>query len=528
MRALLRMLKRDGWRFSRPVWRIDERGVGLAVYEASGPDRTYSLVCFGNDLPPEKRTDRVIAQEWDATFALHDGRPAESDLARLAANVPLQEAGRVSDREIVLLRANRSVRLFQHVVGALAGGQQPERAEIDRVGYLMRTTAVYGSGKFGLADRDLVSTRPELKGPYRAEMLAVWLARAFTIDWAEHMAALRGGTRSVRFERVLARRLGVGNATGLGMAPFLINHPTLFNNWILARETALARVRELSKAGHGERAAFRDMLSRALADAAGWRVDDAGQSARIAALERDLAWLQEWVAAGALASPRPWDGLYRRAEAHLSLEGQELLVTLLIEPHGALVDDLCEAMDADEMAGFRIEGAMPVETLRGLLDANYAWALPLDYAEPENSARFWYTSEEKLEPRLGERYQEPGGECEQPLGVGRDVAALRAALAHWNEIGSTAGFLLTHPEHRHTVRRVQLSAVHPYMEIRDNMIGAAMRPIDCLRCKLAFFGATRFDPKSDRWLRITLFQHAPLPDELATAEADDWAIPPLA
>ena len=49
-----------------------------------------------------------------------------------------------------------------------------------------------------------------------------------------------------------------------------------------------------------------------------------------------------------------------------------------------------------------------------------------------------------------------------------------------------------------------------------------MRPIDLLRFKLAFFGASRFDPRSDRWLRICLFQGAPFPDEMsagAPAEA---------
>ena len=29
------------------------------------------------------------------------------------------------------------------------------------------------------------------------------------------------------------------------MAPFVINHPTLLNNWILARETALKKIREI-------------------------------------------------------------------------------------------------------------------------------------------------------------------------------------------------------------------------------------------------------------------------------------------
>ena len=53
-----------------------------------------------------------------------------------------------------------------------------------------------------------------------------------------------------------------------------------------------------------------------------------------------------------------------------------------------------------------------------------------------------------------------------------------------------------------------------------------MLPIDLLRCKLSFFGATKFDPRSDRWVRITMFQGAPLPDEMAgltEAEADAWA-----
>ena len=105
-------------------------------------------------------------------------------------------------------------------------------------------------------------------------------------------------------------------------------------------------------------------------------------------------------------------------------------------------------------------------------------------------------------------------EREQPLAVARDVVALvgRALTRRAGE--PVAAFLLARPEHRHVARRVQIAARHPYSEIRDNLIGARMRPIDILRCKLAFFGATRFDPRSDRWLRITLFQGAPFPDEL--------------
>ncbi|MET0444850.1 MAG: hypothetical protein ABW151_09780, partial [Pseudorhodoplanes sp.] len=138
MRVLLRRLDREGWQLSRVRWDVDARGEGVSIYRAAGPKRSYSLVCFAHDLPPEKRTDRVIAEEWDAAFALFDGDPKPEDIARLAANVPRQEAGRVSDTEIVLARANKSVRLFDHVASCLSGGHQPKPEELAEVGYLMR------------------------------------------------------------------------------------------------------------------------------------------------------------------------------------------------------------------------------------------------------------------------------------------------------------------------------------------------------------------------------------------------------
>ena len=54
-----------------------------------------------------------------------------------------------------------------------------------------------------------------------------------------------------------------------------------------------------------------------------------------------------------------------------------------------------------------------------------------------------------------------------------------------------------------------------------------MVPIDLLRCKLSFFGATRFDPRSDRWLRITMYKGVPFPDELDSLDPDDLFYPPL-
>ena len=79
------------------------------------------------------------------------------------------------------------------------------------------------------------------------------------------------------------------------------------------------------------------------------------------------------------------------------------------------------------------------------------------------------------------------------------------------------------PEHRGAALRAQIAGRFPFAEIRDNTIAAEMLPIDLLRCKLSFFGATKFDPRSDRWVRINMFQGAPLPDEMPIPDADLWA-----
>lgn len=516
LRVLLRRLKSEGWRFDRPLWDVDHKGVGRAVYRARGPERTYCLVAFAHDLPDDMRSDRVIATAWDATFALVDGEPSAQDLDRLAANVPVQEAGRISAKELSLSRANRSVRLFSHVVDRLAEGRQPDIAEIDAVGYLMRTTAVYGSGKFGAADRDQIATRPELKAPFQAEMLSVWLIRSFTVDIAEHMARVKGGARAARLDRDLRRRLGVGNSTGLGMAPFLVRHPRLLDSWMTVRETALARVRSLPVAEAAALAGFLRALAEAQENAWLWQSAHPVQVAKLGHLRHDLSRLLAHVQGGwDPAAPQPWDALWRWGEAELSEEGQECLLSLLLEPQGAVVDDLASLLDADESSGFAIDGSQPVARFREMLAGDYDWVRRFDFDDPAQTARFWYVSEEKLEPRLGNRHEEAGQEREQPLGIARAIADLSAALDRWEADGTLAAFLLRHPEHRHTVRRVLMLRGRSYAEIRDNVLDAGMLPIDILRCKLAFFGATRFDPRSDRWVRISLFQGQPFPDELA-------------
>ena len=66
----------------------------------------YSLICFANELDESERSDRVIATKWDAAFTLHDGVPTKQDIERLRNEVPKQEFGRLSFKELTLSRAN--------------------------------------------------------------------------------------------------------------------------------------------------------------------------------------------------------------------------------------------------------------------------------------------------------------------------------------------------------------------------------------------------------------------------------------
>lgn len=525
MRQLLRRMARDGWDFTRTAFRIDGNGVGHAVYTAQGPERAYSLVAFAHDLPPEMRSDRVIATAWDATFTLFDGIPTDDDIARLSQNVPLQEAGRVSGREISVSRANRSVRLWEHIVEALAAGRQPEPETLSNVGYLMRTTAVYGSGKLGAADREAISDRPEMQAPFQAEMLSVYLTRWFVRDLVNHMARARGGAEAAELSPELSRQLGIGNSTGLGMAPYIINHPVLFNNWIKARETAIRRVRDVDAATDDQISAFRTLFARSVQLVAQWRSEHPLQIEKLAGLRKDLEALQAHLETGCLSAPRPWDALMTWAAAHLGEEGQELLASLILEPYGELVDDLGASMCDNAPGAFHIDGTMQVAEVMTRIEACFGWALDLDWADPQNCARAWYVSEEKLEPRLGERFEEPVAAYEQPLAPARDAVAAYAALKGWAGDAPVAAFLSRHPEHRHSVRRAQISDLAPYGEIRSNTIAADVMPIDMLRAKLSFFGVTRFDPRSDRWVRVNMYAGAPYPQELAPENADLWVYP---
>ncbi|WP_100638123.1 hypothetical protein [Marinobacter salexigens] len=529
VRSLMRKMIKESWQVSNTVFDLDSKGHGLAIYRITTPGKYYECVIFSRDLAPDQRSDRVIAEAWDVTFALVEGEAESSLLEQMEANVPLQEAGRQHPRVLVLSRANKSLRNFSQFLEALASGRQPDPAWLTSVGYLYRTTAVYGNGKFGIADFARLERNPDFNRPFAAQMLAVYVLRQFSIEQLDHMARAQSPEQAVPLHRELQRYLGIGNSTGLGMAPFLINHPQLIQQWVYGRERALAYVRQ-EPANEQTHTSLRAFMARALKHLQQTVTEDTDQTLRnretASSIEKVITWLDRTPVHIAL-----YEELIDWAKEHCSLEAQELINTLLIELYPERVEAIDDELGCRESMDLKPD--MKVRQLRDLIHDKFGWALNYSEECPDDNYWFWYRSVEKEEPRLGVRGTESGAEKEMALAIGPRISRCLVKLEEFIESNPNAivvEFLMAHPGQKECVRRIQTMGETPYGEIRANLWHKDMKPMHLLRTKLSFFGASRFDPKSDRWVRITLFQGAPLPDELHNAQLplhqlDDWGFP---
>ena len=510
------------WDYSRDFFNLDFSGYGEAVYSFKKKERVYSLICFANKISDEERSDRVIATKWDAAFTLHDGVPSKDDIERLKNEVPKQEVGRLSFKELTLSRANKSVRVFNHVVKNLSEGKQPDLELLTKVGYLYRTTAVYGSGKFGLADRFRIKNREEINGPFRLEMMLVYLVRQFTFDQVNHVAHHKNPEKAVRLDKQICKNLGIGNSTGLGMAPFIVNHPTLLNNWISSRETALKQIREIKYVKDKDNKLFKDCIKKSLTNITSWNTDSKYQKNKIKSLLKDVKKFINYIENKFnFKTEYPFNEMYLWLEQNTCEECIEYVVSIMMEPYSNITDPLVSNMSSEEDKYFNIPANRTVKELQNIIEKKYSNILDINFDKKENNQNFWFISKNKEEPRIADRFEEYGSELEQPLAIARDIKKLYEKLLVSKDNLTIAMFLSSNSDLRHVVRRAFIVEKFPYSEIQDNTISKSIVPIDMLRLKLSFFGALKFDPRSDKWLRICMFQGAPLPSELKNYD-EQW------
>ena len=518
-RSMLRRLINDKWKIKKSRFDLDKNGYGTVVYEIIINNDTYSLVCFSAFLDDKDRSDRVIASKWDTAYTLHVGKLTDEDLKRLKDTIPLQESGRNSPNELILSRANKSVRLFQYVVNCLSQGSQPDINEINKVGYLLRTTAVYGSGKFGLSDFSNTKNKTIFDQPFRAEMLSVYLIREFSVELVEHVAEQINPSKAVKLERKIKQHLGIGNSTGLGMAPFIIKHPKLINKWMSQYTKTLEKIVDIDLDIEAFEK-YKILLNKALNYLQEVNTSDEFQINKNKFTTDDLKKYILHCYQLDFSQNFKWLDILDYCDSNFNYDTQEIARVQLIELFPKISEELAEDMSDDEIMD--INGNQTIGELKKIINNKYSWVKKIDFNNKESNYLFWYVSAAKLEPRLGERFNEKGSELEQHLGIAKMVNDLIKKIKNLNDNKLTCEFLIENPEFRGIIKRIQSLKDYPFSEVEDNVLDKKTIPIDMLRFKLSFFGANRYDPKSDRWLRVSFFSGAPYLSDLNSTNVDEW------
>ena len=509
-RVLLRKMQRERWRVAAVRVELDAAGCGEALYRVEAPGRHFYFFAISDYFPPEEKVDRSFGINWDVSAALCEGEWTDAREADLREEIPKQYEGRYDSGVLCFCRGNRSERIFDEAVAALASGTQPDAGVLASVGYLLRSTAFAGNGLFGMRPFEGLGAGHDLGAPYHVQLLCAYMLRSFVLDLVDAMALARGG---VRLDRRLKRYVGVGNSAGLGLIPFLANHPRIVDRWVRTHEEALAAARR--------RIADREAVARYLRLAeraeAYFRQDPRdgnGVFASFARLAEELGTLRSRV-----GSPGVWGRVLDAAGAGLHAETVEIANGLLLEVYPDIVAAAEDGFAAEEEVPFR--PAMTADDLRRLLRSEYAWVL-----DESDTAFFWYYPvEAPYEPRRGVRGRAPEYEHESAMDLPLRARALAAALEECAPGETAAELVARRPELLAAVARVQATAGLAYAELRQNYLSAAFTPFAACRLLLAFYGMEKYDPRPPRSTKGALLQGAPLADEIELGVEGDWPFP---
>ncbi len=518
-RTMLRRAAHDGWKARRVRFDVDDRGHGEAVYEIDAGGCRLSFVAFTTTIDESEHTDRVIADRWEVTGALVEGALTDELSAMLRREVPRQELGRFDARVLVLTRGNRSVRFFDYLVDVLARGEQPDPAQVADAGYILRSTAFYANGKYGMRSFEGFPSGHPLKVPYRAQFVCAWMFRELGYDLVEHCARAANPSAAVPFDADWSRYFGLGNATGLGLVPFAFKHPRVLHSWVAVRELALADVRSLQ--GTPQRLArLGEWIERAYQHFVNGTDDDCRPFLNAVEVASAVERIRD--AFVSCRSERlPFDALYRWAERR-DPETAELVVSLLTELHEADDDLIDELLAVDEHSS--LDPALTVGHLRTLLSERFAWLDELDLDDTSAEVWWWVISDNTEEPRRTRRDQLEPAHRDVAIDVALRLWRLRAALDGYDDTTPVQCVLDHHPEHRLAAERLHLSD-RTYGEPRDNACSSRYLPLQLQRFQLAAYGMDNFKPKSTDWLRVTLFGGAPRLGSEGKEMDDNWVLP---
>ncbi len=521
-RQLIITLIRENWIFKFQDWKINKLGKGYCVISVKNKKDVFSLIIFSHLIRDEERSDRVIAEKWDFTFSLFTGIPDDKELKHLKKNVPLQENGNHLKKQLTLSRANKSKRLFNHFLENLSNGLQPEFEQVKKIGYLLRTTAVYGNGKFGIGDYNFKSDSKILRNGFWAEMLTVYMLKIFSIEYVNFLAKNKSKNYT-KLNDNISDYLGTGNATGLGMAPFVVNHPKLIHKWISTKQTLIKIALDQKTLSKNKLKLFLLLLENSKKHIYQWEVEDKKQKKLINQSRKEIDQIiNSKLLFKILNSDYPLKKLLSKFN-RINNETREMLYSIFLEIYPKIADSYSGKMNASDKVTLNTNYS--IAKIKSLIKLNYGWALKINFNHSSSKYFFWYVSETKQEPRLGLSKEDHGYEKRLPLDIAKQISDLNETLKKMPNKMKISEFCLKHHKFKSIIKRVLINEKYQFSEIHENLEDKKMRPIDILRFKLSFFGACKFDPKSNLWTRITLFQGVPLPKNLKENKTHMFSFP---
>ncbi|MGY6250699.1 hypothetical protein ACXIUS_24660 [Bosea thiooxidans] len=529
-RNLIARASRQRWTITQKAFDIDEKGRGHARYAIEAGSWRFSFPIFSFEPSTRERTGRIIGRAWDMMGALVEGDMSPAAVAALQGELPKLYEGRATPDTLTWARSNRSGRLFDLAVDALARGEQPPVEALGGTCYLMRNTGIDGNGTFGTKSFLAFEKDHPLRASLQAQMLTAYMMRVFALDLVQHFARLHGGAKAVDFAPDLARFLGVGNGSALGLMFFVNNHPRLINQWLTIRETVIAHGKLVPV---GRDAAPLRTLATLLDKAIVARQQDRSEyesftpSLRIAEdltiVRRELEALIALVQAGETGST-PLLDFTASLDGRIHIEAFETLLSLLIELVPDVADSLSETLVIDEELTGRPE--MPLGRLREIVRSDYRWAFDLDLTSERSQRYVWYKSRTAEEPRRGPR-EEIGEAHNLGLDLPRLIVALDRDLSQADPKTSVARFLFQHPEHRLVATRVQALAGLPFHSPHADIMSEDFVPAQITRLlNVGIHGIDKARDFLNRNLRGVIFHGAPMPADLAAGTANPhWFYP---
>ena len=165
-------------------------------------------------------------------------------------------------------------------------------------------------------------------------MMLVYLVRQFTFDQVNHVAKFKNPKKAVKLDSKICKNLGIGNSTGLGMAPFIVNHPTLLNNWIMCREKALKKIREIKIVNTHDSDLFKSCIRNSIKNITSWNTESEYQLKKIKNLLEDVRKFVEFIENKFnFNTDYPFNEIYLWLEKETCDECIEYIVSIMMEPY---------------------------------------------------------------------------------------------------------------------------------------------------------------------------------------------------